>query len=113
MTIGRQLINESPNLTKYNDYTLRYNLMKEENREYLTACHDHDKVEILDALVDQAYILQGTILQHGLQHVFEEAFNRVHENNMSKFPNGQILRDAEGKILKPDGFKPVDLSDLV
>jgi hypothetical protein len=32
---------------------------------------------------------------------------------MSKFPNGQILRDAEGKILKPEGFKPVDLSDLV
>jgi predicted HAD superfamily Cof-like phosphohydrolase len=113
MTIGRQLINESPSLTKYNDYTLRYNLMKEENKEYLQACHDHDKIEILDALVDQMYVLLGTIHQHGMSNIFEEAFNRVHENNMSKFPNGQILRDAEGKILKPEGFKPVDLSDLV
>jgi predicted HAD superfamily Cof-like phosphohydrolase len=113
MTIGRQLVNETPSLTKYNEYMLRYNLMKEENKEYLQACYDHDKVEILDALVDQMYVLLGTINQHGMADIFDEAFNRVHENNMTKFPNGQVLRDADGKIIKPDGFKPVDLSDLV
>ncbi|MGZ3885335.1 MAG: pyrophosphohydrolase domain-containing protein, partial [Bacteroidia bacterium] len=44
------------------DYTLRYNLIKEENEEYLEACKNGDLVEIADALGDQLYILFGTIL---------------------------------------------------
>ena len=44
------------------DYTLRYNLIKEENEEYLDACKNGDLVEIADALGDQLYILFGTIL---------------------------------------------------
>ena len=35
------------------DYTLRYNLIKEENEEYLEACQRGDIVEISDALGDQ------------------------------------------------------------
>ena len=55
-------------------FTLRYNLMKEENEEYLEACENNDLVEIADALGDQLYILCGTILKHGLQHKIEEVF---------------------------------------
>ena len=36
---------------------LRYNLMKEENEEYLEAAKSNDLVEIADALGDQLYIL--------------------------------------------------------
>ena len=32
------------------DYTLRYNLIKEENEEYLEACKNGDMTEIADAL---------------------------------------------------------------
>ena len=51
------LINES-------DFKLRYNLMKEENEEYLEAAKEGDLVEIADALGDMLYILCGTILKH-------------------------------------------------
>ena len=54
------------------DYTLRYNLMKEENEEYLEACKQGNLTEIADALGDKMYILFGTILKHGLQHKIEE-----------------------------------------
>ena len=50
-------------------YTLRYNLMREENEEYLDACKQGDLVEVADALGDQLYILCGTILKLSLIHI--------------------------------------------
>ena len=41
---------------------LRYNLMKEENEEYLQAVKSNDLIEIGDALGDMLYILCGTII---------------------------------------------------
>lgn len=111
--IGLQKVNDKPTVNEFKDCSLRFELAREENMEYISACYDGNKVEILDALVDQMYVLLGTINFHGMQDIFEEAFNRVHKNNMTKFPNGKVLRNPDGKILKPEGFKAVDLSDLV
>lgn len=106
------------------EYMLRYDLMKEENDEYLDACQSGDKVEIADALGDQLVILCGTILKHGMQDIIEDAFKLIHANNMSKLDkNGNPIINGEngvldvtrplGKVLKPHGFKPVDLSILI
>lgn len=90
------------------DYTLRYNLIKEENEEYLDACKNGDIIEIADALGDQLYILFGTILKHGLQHKIEEVYDEIHRSNMSKLDeNGQPIFREDGKILKSNlYFKP-------
>ncbi len=90
------------------DYTLRYNLIKEENDEYLEACKNGDLVEIADALGDQLYILFGTILKHGLQHKIEEVYDEIHRSNMSKLDdNGEPIFREDGKILKSSNyFKP-------
>lgn len=94
--------------------SLRYNLMSEENREYLVACLQNNKVEILDALIDMSYILFGTIASHGMTEEFIKGFTLVHENNMTKVQSdGKVLKNPEGKILKPEGYKPVDLSSLI
>ena len=111
--IGLQKVNDKPTVNEFKDCSLRFELAREENMEYISACYDGNKVEILDALVDQMYVLLGTINFHGMQDIFNEAFNRVHENNMTKFPNGKVLRNPDGKILKPEGFKAVDLKDLI
>jgi predicted HAD superfamily Cof-like phosphohydrolase len=90
------------------DYTLRYNLLKEENEEYLEACKKGDIIEIADALGDQLYILFGTILKHGLQHKIEEVYDEIHRSNMSKLDdNGKPIFREDGKILKSNRyFKP-------
>lgn len=90
------------------DYTLRYNLIKEENEEYLEACKNGDIVEIADALGDQLYILFGTILKHGLQHKIEEVYDEIHRSNMSKLDEkGEPIFREDGKILKSvHYFKP-------
>ena len=56
---------------------LRYNLMKEENEEYLQAAEENDLVEIGDALGDMLYILCGTIISHGFQDKMEAIFDEV------------------------------------
>ena len=89
-------------------FTLRYNLMKEENEEYLEACENNDLIEIADALGDQLYILCGTILKHGLQHKIEEVFEEIQKSNMSKLDAaGNPIFREDGKILKGENyFKP-------
>ena len=82
--------------------------MKEENDEYLEACYAKDLVEIADALGDQLYILCGTILKHGMQHIIEDVFNEIQASNMSKLgDDGKPVLRADGKILKGlNYFKP-------
>jgi len=87
---------------------LRFNLMKEENEEYLEAALKGDLIEVADALGDQLYILCGTILKHGLQHKIEEVFEEIQRSNMSKLDeNGKPIYREDGKILISNlYFKP-------
>ncbi len=87
---------------------LRFNLMKEENEEYLEAAQNNDLVEVADALGDMLYILCGTIIEHGLQHKIEEVFNEIQRSNMSKLgEDGKPIYREDGKVLKgPNYFKP-------
>jgi predicted HAD superfamily Cof-like phosphohydrolase len=96
------------------DYTLRYNLIKEENEEYLEACKNGDIVEIADALGDQLYILFGTILKHGLQHKIEEVYDEIHRSNMSKLDeNGDPIFREDGKILKSQNYFKPDIGKIL
>ena len=90
------------------DFSLRYNLMKEENEEYLQAAKEGDLTEIADALGDMLYILCGSILKHGLQNKMESVFKEIQRSNMSKLDvNGKPIYREDGKILKSDlYFKP-------
>lgn len=87
---------------------LRFNLMKEENEEYLQAAFKGDLTEVADALGDMLYILCGTMLQHGLQHKIEVVFDEIHRSNMSKLgKDGKPIYREDGKVMKGENyFKP-------
>ncbi|MCL6217640.1 nucleoside triphosphate pyrophosphohydrolase family protein [Zunongwangia pacifica] len=87
---------------------LRFELMKEENEEYLEAAQNNDLVEVADALGDMLYILCGTIIEHGMQHKIEEVFDEIQRSNMSKLgADGKPIYREDGKVLKgPNYFKP-------
>ena len=91
-----------------NKNNLRFNLMKEENEEYLEAANNNDMVEVADALGDMLYILCGTILEHGMQHKIDEVFSEIQNSNMSKLgDDGNPIFREDGKVLKgPNYFKP-------
>lgn len=105
---------------------LRLRLITEELRELAESMRDDDLTGALDALVDIRYVVDGTVVEFGLDsqaperaragHVwtrFDEAFRRVHAANMAKLgPDGKPVIDATGKIRKPEGWTHPDLSDL-
>ena len=93
---------------------LRFNLMKEENEEYLQAAQAEDLIEIGDALGDMLYILCGTIIAHGFQDKIESIFDEIQRSNMSKLgADGKPIYRKDGKVMKgPNYFKP-DLKKIL
>src|SRR5210317_1873516 len=87
---------------------LRFNLMDEENKEYLEAAQNNDLAEVADALGDMLYILCGTIIEHGMQDKIEAVFNEIQKSNMSKLgEDGVPIYREDGKVMKgPNYFKP-------
>lgn len=135
------IVNEKIDISKDNINKLRLDLLKEELNELETALNQKDKVETLDALIDIQYILLGTILSLGYKNVFDEAFDRVHNSNMtkacqteeelretlkyyleqkntlaySKIKNNKYLvyRSSDNKVLKSINYESVVLNDLI
>jgi len=95
-------------------FMLRYNLMREENEEYLEACRKGDLVEIADALGDMMYILFGTICKHGLQQQMADVFDEIHRSNMSKLgADGKPIYREDGKVLKGEGYFRPDIRAIL
>lgn len=93
---------------------LRFNLMKEENEEYLEAAKRGDIVEIADALGDMLYILCGTINAHGLQDKMAEVFEEIQRSNMSKLDeDGKPIYREDGKVMKSSQYFKPDIAGVL
>ena len=92
----------------------RIDFMDEEISEYAMASAQKDLHDQLDALVDLVYVALGTATLHGFN--FPEAWRRVHEANMKKV-RATDIKDSKRRsiydVIKPLGWEPPDLSDLV
>jgi predicted HAD superfamily Cof-like phosphohydrolase len=109
-----QVDGQWPQNLEKEEANLRHRLMAEENDEYLQACEDNSLVDIADALGDKLYILCGTILKHGMQHIITDVFDEIQASNMSKLgEDGKPILREDGKILKGPGFFRPDLSKFI
>ena len=104
---------DSPGLSPEDMIELRIKLLREEVEEYAEAARAGDMVEVLDALADIGYILAGTIINHGMQHIYDDAFNEVHRSNMAKLVDGKVIRREDGKVLKPEGWQAPQLAQFL
>jgi len=104
---------DTPGLGPADLIELRIKLLEEEVREYAEAARSGDLVEVLDALADIGYILAGTIINHGMQDLYDDAFDEVHRSNMAKLVDGKVLRREDGKVLKPEGWQPPNLAQFL
>ena len=103
-----------PRLIPNSEFDLRHALMKEENDEYLEACQKNSLLDVADALGDQLYILCGTILKHGMQHIILDVFEEIQSSNMSKLgEDGKPVLREDGKILKGPGYFRPDLEKFI
>jgi predicted HAD superfamily Cof-like phosphohydrolase len=105
---------EPTGLLSDQELTLRFNLMREENEEYLEAAKNGDIVEIADALGDMLYILCGTINAHGLQDKIAAVFEEIQRSNMSKLDdNGEPIYREDGKVMKSTNYFKPDIRSVL
>lgn len=93
---------------------LRYDLMLEENKEYLIYAINGDLKGIADALGDMLYVLFGTIIEHGMQDKIAEIFEEIHRSNMSKLgDDGKPVYREDKKVLKGPNYSPPNLTNIL
>jgi predicted HAD superfamily Cof-like phosphohydrolase len=109
MTACDQSIDE----TNTKQYEMYYGLIKEEVGELMAAHTAGDKVEQLDALIDILVVTIGAI--HSMGADGEGAWNEVMRTNFAKIdPNtGKVIKRSDGKVLKPEGWKPPELAPFI
>ena len=95
------------------NYSMYLRLIDEEYTELQDALEANNRLEQLDALVDILVVTMGAIRAGGFDS--EGAWNEVMRTNMEKIDptTGKVRKREDGKVLKPDGWKPPDLSAFI
>ena len=89
-------------------------LLTEEVEEMQEAILTMNQVEMLDAAADIIFVLAGIIEKAGLGEYMDDAMLEVMRSNNSKIPlSGEIIRDASGKIGKPEGYRPPNIREAM
>ena len=92
---------------------LYFNLIKEEYRELMDASLDKNDTEICDACFDLMWVIVGYMKSRGWD--CEEIWDEGAQSNLSKIDSatGKVKKREDGKILKPEGWKPPDFAKFV
>lgn len=97
---------------------LQMNLITEEFKELLAAnasmilANPETRSECLKELTDLLYVVYQYAAVMGWD--LDEAYNRVHESNLSKLnSDGKPVYRKDGKLLKGSNYQPPFLADLV
>jgi len=88
-------------------------LIMEEYQEFLDADKQDDEIERLDACMDMIWVIIGYCIAKGYD--VRGAWNEVALTNLRKIDSqtGKVRKNEYGKVMKPEGWKPPDLSKFV
>ena len=95
------------------NYKMYLDLIREETDELEEAIQDNDKVEQLDALLDILVVTMGAVRAAGWDG--EAAWKEVMDTNFAKIDptTGKVRKRADGKVLKPEGWKAPQLAQFI
>lgn len=89
-------------------------LLTEEVEEMKHAIDSMNQVEMLDAAADIIFVLAGLIEKAGLGEYMDAAMVEVLKSNNTKIsPNGEVVRDENGKIGKPSSYRPPNIREAM
>jgi predicted HAD superfamily Cof-like phosphohydrolase len=94
-------------------FDLYLKLIQEEVEELQTAVDNNDRVEQLDALIDILVVTVGAVQSLGVDG--EGAWKEVMSTNFAKIDSltGRVRKREDGKVLKPVGWRPPELSKYI
>ena len=125
MRAGNQPVRTTPTIPDSQEAWGRANQLFSEITEYKEAMkrcgqaqHIHDEreargaiIELADALGDMVYVIHGTAHTYGID--LDAVLTEIHRSNMTKVVSGRVVKDAAGKIQKPEGYEPPDLRTAI
>ena len=112
MTAFGQEVKTAPEFPSEAIQQLRFKLIDEELSEFVEGLNNKDVVEVADALTDILYVVYGAGHAFGID--LDACFAEVHRTNMAKLgPDGKPIRREDGKVLKPEGWTPPNLRDVL
>ena len=112
MSVMGQQVCKTPAFPALDIIHLRNCLIEEEFDELIEAVMNKDLVGVADALTDILYVVYGAGHAYGID--LDACFREVHRSNMTKIsPDGTVLRNALGKVIKPDTYSPPDLAGVI
>jgi len=85
-------------------------LIDEEYKEFIEACEANDEAEKIDACFDMIWVIVGYMHSRGWDT--DAIWDEGAKSNLSKVDpeTGLVRRREDGKILKPEGWKPPDFT---
>ena len=94
-------------------FELYLKLIREEATELFDAVAQDNKAEMFDALLDLMVVCIGAGLSAGFP--MASGWAEVIRSNMEKIDpeTGMVRRRSDGKILKPEGWQPPKLAELL
>jgi predicted HAD superfamily Cof-like phosphohydrolase len=110
--VGQELPS-SPQQSVSTQAELYKKLIKEEVEEFWEAEAASDDVEQIDACFDMMWVIVGYMKSRGWD--CENIWDEGAKSNLSKIDpvSGKVIRREDGKILKPEGWKPPDFTKFV
>jgi predicted HAD superfamily Cof-like phosphohydrolase len=108
-----QEIPKFPQSTVSTQAELYKKLIAEEYSEFIEADNNNDDVERIDACFDMMWVIVGYMKSRGWD--CENIWDEGAKSNLSKIDpvTGLVKRREDGKILKPEGWKPPDFTKFV
>jgi predicted HAD superfamily Cof-like phosphohydrolase len=102
-----------PQQTVSDQAQLYKKLIIEEVAEFWEAVEVSDDVEEIDACFDMMWVIVGYMKSRGWD--CEQIWDEGAKSNLSKIDpvTGLVKRREDGKILKPEGWKPPDFTKFV
>lgn len=109
-TFGLPVLIE-PQIPSEDRIELRKKLLREEVEEFCDALDEGNIAHAAKELADILYVAYGAGHEIGVDP--EYVMELVHENNMTKvWDDGTVHYREDGKVLKPDNFKPLTDDDV-
>lgn len=101
------------NADRSDQSNLYMNLIREEFCEMMNAETESNDTEICDACFDLIWVVVGYMHSRGWN--CEDIWDEGSQSNLSKIDHetGRVIRREDGKILKPDGWKPPNFEKFV
>ena len=94
-------------------FNMYLRLIEEEAEELNQGIRNNNRTEVLDALTDILVVTIGAIHSAGFDA--EGAWNEVMRTNFAKIDadTGKVRKREDGKVLKPEGWTPPELSQFL